>query len=197
MPGIASFIAVLMAFMLGLLLLVYQAITGVPPMSATSAEAADVVALLKQAGLSDQASIYDLGCGWGSLVIALARAFPNARIHGIELSPLPYWVARLRTRHLRNVSLRRADFFDCDLRGAQAVTCYLMIKPMPKLADLLDRVLTLGTPVVSLTFWFRDREVAAERDGPGWRGAAALYHWPAHKPTRREERIASVDDPVT
>jgi cyclopropane fatty-acyl-phospholipid synthase-like methyltransferase len=38
-------------------------------------QAADVVALLKQAGLSEKAIFYELGCGWGSLAIALARAF--------------------------------------------------------------------------------------------------------------------------
>jgi hypothetical protein len=181
MPAIASLLAVLIVFALALSLLVFQGITGVPPMSANSAEALDVIALLSQAGLAEQAIVYDLGCGWGSLVIALARAFPNARIRGIEMSPFPYWVARLRTLNMSNVVLQRGNFYRCDLRDAQAVTCYLMMKPMPKLADWLDRMLKPGTPVVSLTFWFRGREVAAVSDGPGLRGAAALYYWPAHK----------------
>jgi hypothetical protein len=112
-------------------------------------------------------------------VIALALAFPEAQIRGIEMSPFPYWVARVRARKLPNVLLQRGNFFDRDLRDAHAVTCYLMIKPMPKLADFLDRVLQPGTPVVSLTFWLRKREVAAVREGPGLRGAAALYYWPA------------------
>lgn len=60
-----------------------------------------------------------------------------------------------------NVLLCRGNFYDCDLTDAQAVTCYLMIKPMPKLAGFLDRILTLGTPVVALSFWIRDREVTA------------------------------------
>src|SRR5580704_7132057 len=141
MLAIASCLAVLIAFVLVLSLLLFQGITGVPPMSATSAEAADVIALLKQAGLTEQAIVYELGCGWGSLVIALARAFPNARIHGIEISPLPYWVARFRTRNLPNISLQRGNFFKFDLRDAQAVTSYLMIKPMPKLAAFLDQTL--------------------------------------------------------
>jgi hypothetical protein len=113
---------------------------------------------------------------------ALARAFPNAHIRGIELSPLPYWVARFRTRKLPNVSLQRGNFFKFDLRDAQAVTSYLMIKPMPKLAAFLDQTLNPGTPVVSLTFWFRGRQPAATRDSPGLRGAAALYYWPAQSP---------------
>jgi hypothetical protein len=47
-------------------------------MPSNSAEAADVVALLKQVSLAEQAPAYELGCGWRSLVIALARAFPGA-----------------------------------------------------------------------------------------------------------------------
>jgi len=56
-----------------------------------------------------------------------------------------------------------------------------MIKKMPKLANFLDEMLKPGTPVVSLTFWFRGREVASVKNGPGLRGEAALYYWPAHK----------------
>jgi hypothetical protein len=90
-------------------------------------------------------------------------------------------MSRIRTRGMNNVSLRRGNFYDCDLTDAGAVTCYLMIKPMPKLAGVLDRMLAPGTPVVSLSFWFRDREVAASRDSSGLLGAAALYIWPARK----------------
>jgi hypothetical protein len=171
----------LIAAAIGLSILIVQGITGVPPLSSNAVEAADVVALLKQAGVADQAVIYELGSGWGSLVVALARAFPDGRIRGVELSPLPYWVSRIRTRNMLNVDLRRSDFYRCDLTDAQAVTCYLMIKPMPRLASLLDRMLPPGTPVVSLSFWFRDREVTASRASAGLLGATALYHWPARK----------------
>jgi len=80
MTAVASILAVAIVFALGLSLLVFQAITGVPPMSSSSSEAADVISLLKQAGLAEQAIVYELGCGWGSLVIALARAFPDTGI---------------------------------------------------------------------------------------------------------------------
>jgi len=156
--------------------------TGVPPHSSSSVEAADVVCLLKAAGLAERAVVYDLGSGWGSLVIALARAFPAAQIRGIEMSPLPYWIARIRTRNMPNITLRQGNFYDSDLTDADAVTCYLMIKPMPKLASFLDRMLKPGTPVVSLSFWFRDRKLAASAKSSGILGAAALYYWPA-RPT--------------
>jgi hypothetical protein len=77
--------------------------------------------------------------------------------------------------------LQRRNFYDCDLQEADAVTCYLMMKAMPRLGSFLDKVIKSGTPVIALTFWFRNRQVAATRGGPGLRGAAALYYWPATK----------------
>jgi predicted RNA methylase len=132
---------------------------------------------LHEAGLPDQAVICDLGAGWGSLLVALAQAFPRARIVGIEWSPLPCWIARLRTRGLPNVRVLRGNFYDHDVRDAQAVTSYLMRKPMPRLARFLDGALANDTPVVALAFWFRDRQPSAVRQGR--LGGAALYRWPA------------------
>lgn len=179
MTTLASTLAILIALTLAASLILFQLITGVPPVSSNSAEAADVISLLQQANLPPTPIIYELGSAWGSLVIALARAFPNAQIRGIEISPLPYWIARFRTRNMPNVHLQRANFFTLDLRDAHAVTSYLMIKPMPKLAAFLDGTLKPGTPVIALTFWYRDRQPIATREGPGLRGAAALYLWPA------------------
>jgi len=176
-----SMVALLLVAAASLSILVFQGLTGVPPMSSSAAEAAAVVTLLKSAGLPDGAVVYDLGSGWGSLVIALARAFPDAQVRGIEISPLAYWVSRLRARNLPNVVLRRGNFYAGDLTDAQAVTCYLMIETMPKLASFLDRALAPGTPVVSLSFWFRDRDVAASSTSAGLLGATALYYWPARK----------------
>ena len=181
MSDLLSISVLVLVFGLCFSLLLFQFITGVPPMSSSAAEAAGVVGLLQQAGLRKQAVVYELGCGWGSLVCALAQALPDAQIRGIELSPLPYWVARYRTRHMPNVQLQRANFLRCDLRDADAVTCYLMIKPMPELAACLDKALKPGTPVVSLTFWFRGRQVAAQQQGVGLRAGVALYYWPAAK----------------
>lgn len=184
---VLSATVLLVALAGGLSLVVFQGLTGVPPLSSNAREAADVVALLKQAGISGRAVIYDLGSGWGSLVIALARAFPDADIRGIELSPLPFWISRLRTRAMPHVRLHRGNFHDADLADAQALTCYLMIKPMPKIAALLDHTLAPGTPVVSISFWFRGRAVAASRDTAGRLGAAALYYWPALPDTQQAE----------
>lgn len=184
---ILSTLVLVAALCIALSLIGYQLRTGVPALSSSAAERADVVALLRQAGLGQgldikrRAVIYELGSGWGSLVIALAKAFPETEIRGVELSPFPYLISKLRCRRLGNVRLFRRSFFDCDLSDADAVTCYLMMKPMPKIAALLDRTLRPGTPVVSLSFWFRDRKVSSSLENAGRLGAAALYLWPARK----------------
>jgi hypothetical protein len=59
----------------------------VPSWSSGASEVADVITLLRRSALADDAIIYELGCGWGTLLMALARAFPRARIRGIEISP--------------------------------------------------------------------------------------------------------------
>jgi cyclopropane fatty-acyl-phospholipid synthase-like methyltransferase len=179
MLNVLSLVALAVVMALALSVLVGQAVTGVPPMSASAAEAGDVVALLQQSGLSEHAVIYDLGCGWGAMVIALARAFPQAQVRGVELSPLPYWVARIRTRNLPNVSLRRGDFFHTDVGDADAITCFLLIKSMQRLAGFLDDNLKPGTAVAAVAFWFRDRRASAFRQGGGLLSQVALYHWPA------------------
>jgi hypothetical protein len=92
---VISWILALTVLALGLSLLLFKAITGNPSVSAGRAEADDIVALLRQAGLPSRATISELGCGWGKIVIALAKEFPDARIIGIERSPFPYWIACL------------------------------------------------------------------------------------------------------
>ncbi|MGF6574963.1 trans-aconitate methyltransferase [Paraburkholderia sp. GAS333] len=173
-----SLFAVLFVVISAASLLVFQAYTGVPSLPSSASEAADVIALLRRAGLKDRAKIYDLGSGWGTLVVALARAFPAAEVHGIEVSPLPYLVARVRTWKLANVSLIYKDFTKAAPGDADAVTCYLMTDTMRGVARLPDATLAAGTLVVSITFWFRGRTVCATRQAP-MRGAVALYQWPA------------------
>lgn len=74
-------------------LLCFYALKRVPSWPLAKSEAADVVALLRDADLSRSAVIYDLGCGWGSLLIALNMAFPDAQVKGVEILPFPYLVA--------------------------------------------------------------------------------------------------------
>lgn len=162
-----------------LLILGFYLYTGAPPVPAKSREKRDVIALLTTADFGQRQHLYELGCGWGGLAIAIARAFPQAQVTGVELSPVPFVVSWIRALWVSNLQVRWSDFRRLDLSDADAVTAYLMIAPMKPLLQQLDRQLRPDTPVVTLTFWFRDRTAAETRKGPGLRGDVALYYWPA------------------
>lgn len=177
-PFLASCVLVSVTLFVGLTLLVSSVITGTPSLSSGASAAGDVISLLREADVPEDALIYELGSGWGALAVALARAFPHARVRGIEISPFPYLVSRLRALRYPNIQIEWGNFGRCDLSGADAITCYLMPGKMPHVARLLDASVRAGTLVVALEFWFRGRQVAAARRKPIW-GAVAIYVWPA------------------
>ena len=55
----------------------------------------DVAQILKEK--SDQL-VMDLGSGWGTLLLPLAKKFPNHHFIGIEYGCIPYWVSKFRSR---------------------------------------------------------------------------------------------------
>jgi SAM-dependent methyltransferase len=95
--------------------------------------------------------IFDPGAGFGSLALALARAFPDCEVVGIDLQPLPLWVAKLRAKvlGLRNVTFRRGDLFEQDYRGANVIACYLYSNLMERLYAKWNAELPDGCVVVS------------------------------------------------
>lgn len=178
MTTLLSYVVVVIIVLGGLSLVIFTLLTGVPTVSSRSAEIESITTLLKRSNLPERAVIVDLGSGWGAMVVALARAFPEAAVEGIEISLLPYLISRLRTYGTSNVSLRWGNFYRSDLRRADAAVCYLMTSVMPAVTDLLDRDLKPGAVVVSNTFLFPGRTIRAAHRG-GRQGLVALYVWPA------------------
>ena len=131
----------------------YSQHLGVPPMDSSRAGRKAILDLLPE---QPNGPIYDLGSGWGGLAFAIAARYPDQRVVGIELSPVPYAVSRLRQLVQRrpNLSLQRANFLDVPLGNAGAATCYLMGPIMERLGEKLRRELKPGTIVVSHGFAF-------------------------------------------
>jgi hypothetical protein len=82
-----------------------------------AAETARVVAALN---LAPGQRFCDLGAGDGGLLLRV-RAATGATAHGIEASPLPWLVARWRTRGVDGVSLAFGDLYRADLSSFDAV----------------------------------------------------------------------------
>ncbi len=161
-----------------LVTLYYHLKTGVPPFPSFQHECKAAVELLQKKPLKQEAIIYELGSGWGTLLIEIAKAFPQAQVIGIEISPLPYIISKLRTRHLSNAKVTRKDYFKENLSHASAITSYLMTPAMKPLMEKLDAELQAGTPVVSIAFLYHERKAIQTIPGVGLCQAdVALYHW--------------------
>jgi len=85
----------------------------------TSLDAAADAALAitcERAGLADGQDILELGCGWGSLTLWMARRFPRSRITAVSnsASQREHIIAEALHRGLGNVAVITADMNDFD-----------------------------------------------------------------------------------
>ena len=85
--------------------------------------------------------IFELGCGWGSLLIPLAKKYPTRDIVGYELSLIPWLITLLRAKllGLKNIRLHRQDFLQADLSSASVIMCYLFLGGMKALECKLEQ----------------------------------------------------------
>ncbi|MCL1892502.1 MAG: class I SAM-dependent methyltransferase [Alphaproteobacteria bacterium] len=60
---------------------------------------------------SDAKTIIDIGSGWGGLAREIARRFPNARVYGAELFPMPYLYSKLRGIFFKNTKFVLGNAF--------------------------------------------------------------------------------------
>lgn len=96
--------------------------------------------LLEHLTVKPDQTIYDLGCGDGSMLFELASETPDARYIGYEISLLPLLIGYLRKlRHPRlykNVSLRFGNLFKQSYQDADIVLIFLLEKAYPKLVPI-------------------------------------------------------------
>jgi len=104
--------------------------------------------------------VYELGCGDGRFMLALAQFAPEATFVGIERNLLLYAVALFRRRRAgySNASFRRSNFFDVDFSGANKVYAYLLDSAMHKLQPKFER--EFKGRVASRTFPFTRKEMS-------------------------------------
>lgn len=126
--------------------------TGISPMPTSSAAKQAILAALP---LSLEGKIYELGAGFGTLLVPLIKKYPRCELIGYELSPFPAWIARLRV--WKRAKVMRKDFYHASLSDARLIYCYLFPKAMEKLKEKFEK--ELGSETIIITNSFRI---------PGW-----------------------------
>lgn len=95
--------------------------------------------IIKLIGETGTGAIIDLGSGWGNLVIRIAKANPQRKIIGYELSLLPWLTSSLlkNVLGLNNLVIYRKNFYAEKLPDAAVITCYLYPEAMNKIKQKL------------------------------------------------------------
>ncbi len=120
----------------------YSMLLGISPMPSTKKARSAMLKLsmLPMIG-KGTGPIFELGSGWGNLLIPLARQHPQRQIVGYELSFLP-WLTTIvlkRLLGLHNITLHRKNFLQADLTQASVIICYLYPGAMEKIESKLKK----------------------------------------------------------
>jgi SAM-dependent methyltransferase len=123
------------------------------PLFLTNRQTAAVLAGLLPSG---PVSVLDLGCGIGSLLVALARLRPDARLTGIETAPVPFVLSCLRRQP--SITVLRGDFFAHSWAEYALVYAFLSPVPMAAVWEKARREMKAGSLLVSNSFGIPGRE---------------------------------------
>lgn len=108
----------------------------------------DITGLIK---LKPQSVFYDLGSGNGDLLFYLSQEH-NINCVGIEISPILYLYSKIKSLFYKNVEIKYGNFFNCNLKKADIVYCFLTPKAYPKLRKKLKKELKKKT-IIILSCW--------------------------------------------
>ncbi len=111
---------------------------------------------------SSYETIIDLGSGFGTLAIFLARKFPDRKIIGYEISFFP-WLFSLLLKYvfnLKNLELYQKDFLKLPFENALYI-CYLFPKGMEKINEKINQE-DSHIELISSTFALRNKKVKKE-----------------------------------
>lgn len=148
---VLEFIIIMGLLFAGISVVLTSMKTGISPMPSSSAACQVMLSAMENSGTGP---VIDLGAGWGTLVIAVARKYPHRQIIGYELSLIPWFFSLIWKRILRlnNLELYRQDFLSADLSDASVLLCYLFPAGMLSLQEKLRQEINQETLIISSTF---------------------------------------------
>lgn len=126
--------------------------------------------ILENINISPSDTVYDLGCGDASMLIAIEK-HTQAKTIGYEISPFAYLKARLNIFINRSkTKLFYKNFYQEDLGEANIIFCFLIQRVMSKVGDQLKKQLRPGTTVVSYAFpipdWIPTEVIKTRQNDP-------------------------------
>ncbi len=135
----------------------------------------DLDRINRLANLQPGQIFYELGCGDGRVCLYLAKHNPQARIIGIEISLLFYWIAKLRAliSGQKNLSIIFGDALKQDWRQADVIYVFGVRRSMNQLLkQKFIQELKPGGKILSYVFKINDWPGRSREDKPSPTGIA-------------------------
>lgn len=103
--------------------------------------------------------VYDLGCGFGSILFCAYKVEPKAQYIGYEILKPVVWLNRKRAQFFKQpVTFNDTDFFNSDISDADVIFLYLWDSLMERFYEEKYSSLKSGTRIISHGFQIRDLE---------------------------------------
>ena len=97
-------------------------------------------------------TIIDMGSGTGSLLIPLAREFPQHHFIGLEWDKVPYLIARFKSKKLQNIQWRCENFMNYPCQTADIIFCYILKSAQNRVGQKLANEIKDDCLVISELF---------------------------------------------
>jgi SAM-dependent methyltransferase len=96
----------------------------------------------------------DIGCGFGDLLIFLAKHRPNGHFIGVELGLLPYIIARIRakTTPKKNIDITCRDMWSFPVADCDFVYTFLSPAAMERIWSKLSHEMSPGSTFITNSF---------------------------------------------
>lgn len=110
-------------------------------------------------------NVVELGSGFSTLAIPIAKCFQENSMIAYEISLIPYLVSKIFQFFFpqKNLTIEQKDFFDVDLNLSKLIICYLYPAAMEKLKVKFEKELQNETYLISNTFAI-----------PGWKPISTI-----------------------
>jgi len=106
----------------------------------------------------DGQKIVDLGSGWGTLLLPLAKKFPQHQFIGLERAFTPFHISCIRARKIPNLQFLREDFFSYNLEQINIVLMFLIGFMMPRVTEKCLKEMSKGAKIYAVRFPLKDVE---------------------------------------
>lgn len=122
---------------------------GIGPQGSPKQISNELISLCKD--LNASGNILDVGSGWGSMLIPMAKALPDWNFFGIERSPTPWFISQLRTakNNSGNINLFLGDAAKFRYRGYDIIYLNVHKKLLNEITPPLLRNIERGSLVVT------------------------------------------------